>query len=185
MESEERINMSKTQTSTLPIKGYDHIQGSPDAPFKLVEYGDFQCPYCGDAHEMVKQIQDRLGDELCFVFRNFPLVDMHEHAEHAAEAAEAAGAQGRFWEMHDLLFENQGALADDDLVEYAAELGLDAKRVMTDIRNGAHAARIKKDLLSGEQNGVSGTPTFFVNGEPFNDEPTAEALLAALTESTE
>jgi len=177
--------MSKTQTSTLPIKGHDHIRGSIDAPFKLIEYGDYQCPYCGDAHEVIKQVQARLGDQLCFVFRNFPLVEIHEHAEHAAEAAESADAQGRFWEMHDLLFENQQALNDDDLGEYATQLGLDARRLITEVRSHAHAARIKKDFLSGEQNGVNGTPTFFVNGEPFEDEPTAEALIAALTERTE
>jgi protein-disulfide isomerase len=134
---------------------------------------------------VVKQIQDRLGDQLCFVFRNFPLVEIHQHAEHAAEAAESADAQGRFWEMHDLLFENQHALKDDDLAAYAAELCLDAKRLMAEIRTGAHVARIKKDFLSGEQNGVNGTPTFFVNGEPFDGEPTAEDLIAALTERAE
>lgn len=177
--------MSEAQTSTLPIKGHDHIRGSIDAPFKLIEYGDYQCPYCGDAHDVIKKIQHRLGEKLCFVFRNFPLVEIHQHAEHAAEAAEAADAQGRFWEMHDLLFENQHALKDDDLAGYAAELGLDAKRLMAEIRTGAHVARIKRDFLSGRQNGVNGTPTFFVNGEPFEDEPTAEALIAALTERAE
>jgi len=177
--------MSKAQASTLPIKGQDHIQGSIDAPYKLIEYGDYQCPYCGDAYEIVKQIQDRLGDQLCFVFRNFPLVEMHEYAEHAAEAAEAADAQGRFWEMHDLLFENQGDLTDKDIQDYATELGLDAKRLMSEVRTGTHAARIKKDLLSGMQNDVNGTPTFFVNGEPFEDEPTTEDLIAALTGTNE
>jgi len=177
--------MSNAQTSTLPIKGEDHILGSIDAPYKLIEYGDYQCPYCGEAHEIIKEIQDRLGDQLCYVFRNFPLVEIHQHAEHAAEAAEAADAQGRFWEMHDLLFENQTALTDEDLQEYATELGLDAKRLMADVHAGAHAARIRKDLLSGEQNGVNGTPTFFVNGEPFEEEPTADDLIAALTEHPE
>jgi protein-disulfide isomerase len=177
--------MSKAQTSTLPIKGHDHIRGSITAPCKLIEYGDYQCPYCGEAHEVVRQIQDRLGDQLCFVFRNFPLVEIHEHAEHAAEAAEAADAQGRFWEMHDLLFENQQALNDDDLAGYATELGLDAQRLTAEVRAHAHLARIKKDFLSGEQNGVNGTPTFFVTGEPFEGEPTAEALIAALTERAE
>src|ERR1700749_1348974 len=114
----------KAQLSALPVKDYDHIRGSLDAPFKLIEYGDYQCPYCGDAHQVVKEIQDQLGDQLCFVFRNFPLTEIHPHAEHAAEAAEAAAAQGHFWEMHDLLFENQNALEDDDLVAYATELGL-------------------------------------------------------------
>jgi len=177
--------MNKAQKSTLPIEGHDHIQGSIDSPFKLVEYGDYQCPYCADAHEVVKEIQERLGNRLCFVFRNFPLVEIHPFAEHAAEAAESAAGQGRFWEMHDTLFENQNALTDEDLAEYAMELGLDARRLVADVRKGAHAERIKKDLASGEQNGVNGTPTFFVNGQLFAGEPTPEELTAALTECTE
>src|SRR5262245_15429549 len=99
--------------SALPMPGRDHIQGSIKAPIILLEYGDYECPYCGDAHPVVKALQERLGDRLCFAFRNFPLVNAHPHAEHAAEAAEAAGAQDHFWEMHDLLFENQEALEDD------------------------------------------------------------------------
>jgi protein-disulfide isomerase len=178
-------SMNKVSKSISPVKGHDHVQGSINAPYVLVEYGDYQCPYCGEAHEVVKEIQERLGDKLCFVYRNFPLVDIHEHAEHAAEAAEAAAAQGRFWEMHNLLFENQNALEDEDLAAYAAELGLDAKRLIADVRSGAHAARIKQDLISGEQNGVNGTPAFFVNGTPYEDEPTAENLIAALIERAE
>ena len=165
-----------------PATASDHHQGPLDAAIVVVEYGDYQCPYCGDAHEIVKQVQERLGDKLCFAFRNFPLVDIHEYAEHAAEAAEAAATQGRFWEMHALLFENQNALDDDDLAGYAAELGLDPRRIMAEIESGAHAARIKKDLISGEQNEVNGTPTFFVNGNPFEGEPGVEELVAALTE---
>jgi protein-disulfide isomerase len=177
--------MSRTKLkSLLPMAGYDHIQGPLDAPFKLVEYGDYQCPYCGEAHEVIKQIQAQLGDKLCFVYRNFPLEEIHPYAEHAAEAAEAADAQGRFWEMHDTLFENQNALEDEDLAEYAEELGLDAKRLMDEIRRGAHSVRIQKDLRSGEENGVNGTPAFFVNGAPFDGEPSAEELIAALTEGT-
>jgi protein-disulfide isomerase len=177
--------VNKVSKSILPVKGHDHVQGSIKAPYVLVEYGDYQCPYCGEAHEVVKEIKERLGDKLCFVFRNFPLVDIHEHAEHAAEAAEAAATQGRFWEMHNLLFENQNALEDEDLAAYATELGLDAKRLMADVRSGAHVARIKQDLISGEQNGVNGTPAFFVNDKPFEDEPTAEDLIAALIERAE
>jgi protein-disulfide isomerase len=177
--------MSKAQLSTLPIQGQDHIRGAIDAPFKLIEYGDYQCPYCGEAHEIVKQIQDRLGDQLCFVFRHFPLVEIHQHAEHAAEAAEAADAQGRFWEMHDLLFENQRDLTDRDLQVYATELGLDSKRLVAEVRTGAHSARIQKDLLSVRRNCVDGTPMFFVNGEPYEGEATADNLIAALTEPAE
>src|SRR5277367_5794017 len=110
----------------LPAAGWDHIQGPIDAPVTLLEYGDYQCPFCGEAYHTVKAVQAELGEQLCFAFRNFPLTNVHPYAEHAAEAAESAGAQGRFWEMHDLLFENQEALADEDLARYASALGLDA-----------------------------------------------------------
>src|SRR5437667_8472859 len=116
---------------TLPIAGRDHLQGPIEAPAALVEYGDYECPYCGEAYPIIKAIQQRLGERLCFGFRNFPLTNAHPHAEHAAEAAEAAEAQGKFWEMHDLLFENQEALEDEDLAHYAASLGLDARRLIS------------------------------------------------------
>src|SRR6266542_6211882 len=103
---------------SIPNAGRDHIQGPIDASIALVEYGDYECPYCGEAYPIIKAIQERLGDRLCFVFRNFPLVNAHPHAQHAAEAAEAAGVQGKFWKMHDLLFEHQDALADDDIRQY-------------------------------------------------------------------
>lgn len=165
----------------LPIAGRDHIQGPIDAPAVLVEDGDYQCPFCGEAYPMVKALQDRMGDKLCFAFRNFPLKNMHPYAEHAAEAAEAAGAQGRFWEMHDLLFENQEALADEDIEQYATELGLDVQRLMNEIRSGAYAARVKEDFRGGVRAGVNGTPTFFVNGVRFDGELAAGALFAVLT----
>ncbi|HXJ72126.1 MAG TPA: DsbA family protein, partial [Candidatus Dormibacteraeota bacterium] len=110
----------------------------------------------------------------------FPLVNSHPHAEHAAEAAEAAGAQGKFWEMHDLLFENQEALDDEDLAQYATALGLDARRLIREVQGGAHAARLQEDFQSGARSGVNGTPTFFVNGVRYDGEPEVDALLAAL-----
>jgi protein-disulfide isomerase len=168
--------------SALPMPGRDHIQGPPDAPIKLLEYGDYQCPYCGQAYPVVKEIQKYLGERLCFAFRNFPLANMHPYAEHAAEAAEAAGAEGRFWEMHDLLFENQQALEDEDLASYAETLGLDAQRFMKAVTSGANATRIREDFRSGARNGVNGTPTFFINGVRY--EGAVEDLLAALTEET-
>lgn len=171
---------SKTKP-TMPVVGQDHIQGPIDAPLALVEYGDYECPYCGDAYPVVKAIQERLGDRLCFAFRNFPLVTMHPHAKHAAEAAEAAGAQGRFWEMHDMLFENQDALDDANLAEYASALGLDVPRFTDEIRSGAHATRVKEDFRGGARNGVNGTPTFFVNGVRYDGEADASGLFAALT----
>src|SRR6266403_1178102 len=110
---------------TVPVPGRDHIQGPTDAPLKLLEHGDYECPFCGAVHPVVKAIQQQLGDDLCFAFRNFPLTNVHPHAEHAAEAAEAAGAQGHFWEMHDRIFEHQQALDDRHLIAYAEHLQLD------------------------------------------------------------
>jgi protein-disulfide isomerase len=172
------IPESKT---TLPMAGRDHIQGSIDAPLALVEYGDYECPYCGEAHPIVKAIQKRFGNRLCFAFRNFPLADMHPFAEHAAEAAEAAGAQNRFWEMHDLLFENQDALDDASLARYASSLGLDAQRLINEVLSGDHAARVREDFRSGTRGGVDGTPTFFINGVRYDGETDVDSLVAALT----
>jgi len=175
-----KSTQDRTQSSELfrPIAGRDHIQGRIDAPIVLIEYGDYECSYCGEAHPTVKEIQERLGDRLCFVFRNFPMVHSHPHAEHAAEAAEAAAAQGKFWEMHDLLFEHQDALTDDDLRQYAATLHLDALRLMREISNGAHTPRVEEDIQSGERGGVDGTPTFFINGERYDGSLGLHALLA-------
>src|SRR5438046_7506237 len=118
----ERKMKTKTHASSalsaLPMPDRDHIQGPSDAPIKLLEYGDYECPYCGEAHPIVKEIQRRLGDQLCFVFRHFPLTQVHPHAEHAAEAAEAAAGQGKFWQMHDTLFEHQQTLDADHLLPY-------------------------------------------------------------------
>jgi protein-disulfide isomerase len=154
--------------SPLPLPDRDHIQGPVDAPIKLLEYGDYECPYCGQAYPLVKEIQKRLGNRLCFAFRNFPLINSHPYAEHAAEAAEAAGVQGRFWEMHDSLFENQDALEDKDLERYAAALGLDAQRFINEVSSGAHVLRVREDFHSGARSGVNGTPTFFINGKRYD-----------------
>jgi protein-disulfide isomerase len=142
----------------------DHIGGSRIAPVTLVEYGDYECPYCGQAYYVVKDLEQRAGNLIKFVFRNFPLTTVHPHAERAAEAAEAAGAQGKFWEMHDLLYENQQALEDEDLVKYAAWAGLDINRFVRDLREGRYLNRIREDFLSGTRSGANGTPTFFING---------------------
>jgi protein-disulfide isomerase len=165
---------------TLPVAKRDHIQGLIDAPILLLEYGDYECPYCGAAYPIIKDIQERLGDRLCFAFRNFPLVNSHPHAQHAAEAAEAAGAQGKFWKMHDILFENQEALDDEDIAKYATTLGLDANRVISEVLAGTHAARVREDFRSGARGGVNGTPTLFING--VRHEGTPDSLLAALIE---
>jgi protein-disulfide isomerase len=168
---------------TLPVAGRDHLQGPIDAPVALVEYGDYECPYCGEAYPIVKAIQRRLGQRLCFVFRNFPLSNAHPHAEHAAEAAEAAGVQGKFWEMHDALFVNQEALEDEALAQYAQALQLDADRLMREVLAGTHRERLREDFKSGARSGVNGTPTFFINGVRYEGDPEEDDLLAALTEA--
>src|SRR6266705_4631646 len=169
-----------SKSLTLPNAGRDHIHGPIDAPIALVEYGDYECPYCGQAYPIVKAIQEQLGDGLCFAFRNFPLANSHPHAEHAAEAAEAAGAQGKFWEMHDLLYENQEALDDENLAQYAEALGLNARRLISEVLSGAHMARVREDFQSGARGGVNGTPSFFINGVRHDGAPSFAALLAAL-----
>jgi protein-disulfide isomerase len=166
---------------TLPAPGRDHIQGPIDAPIMLVEYGDYQCPYCGAAYPIVKALQKRLGKRLCFAFRNFPLANAHPYAEHAAEAAEAAAAQGRFWEMHDMLYENQQSLDDQSLAEYATALKLDAAKLISEVVAGAHKERVREDFRSGAHNGVNGTPSFFINGERYDGAYDEEDLFAALT----
>jgi protein-disulfide isomerase len=167
---------------TVPIEGRDHLQGKISAPITLLEYGDYECPYCGEAYPIVKEIQERLGEKLCFAFRNFPLANAHPHAVHAAEAAEAAAGQDRFWEMHDLLFENQQALGDEDIAQYAATLGLDAKRLIQEVSSRQHEARVKEDFKSGMRAGVNGTPTFFINGERYDGPRDVESFLEALAE---
>jgi protein-disulfide isomerase len=165
---------------TLPLAKRDHIQGAIDAPIMLLEYGDYECPSCGEAYPIIKDIQERLGDKLCFAFRNFPLINSHPHAQHAAEAAEAAGAHGNFWGMHDLLFENQEALDDEDIAQYAVTLGLDGSRVISEVLAGTYSARVREDFRSGARGGVNGTPSLFINGVRY--EGTPDSLLAALTE---
>lgn len=167
-------------TLKVPITSEDHIQGPETAQVTLVEYGDYECPDCGRAYPIVKTVQRRLGPRLRFVFRNFPLRESHPHAQRAAEAAEAAGAQGKFWEMHDRLFERQFALDDHALMEYAADLGLDAERFRADLRHGTYRARVRDDFRSGVLSGVNGTPTFFVNGVRHDGAWDAESLVAAL-----
>ena len=166
---------------TLPDPGRDHTSGSADGSIKLLEYGDYECPFCGEAQPTVKEIQRRLGDDLLFAFRNFPLTNVHPYAEHAAEAAEAASAQGNFWGMHDLLFENQRALEDEDLLAYAGELGLNQTQLVRDVTSSVYAARIREDFKSGVRGGVNGTPTFFINGERYDGVFDLRYLLSALT----
>jgi protein-disulfide isomerase len=141
----------------------DHIRGSEESPVTLVEYGDFECPYCGRAEPVIRELLSDFG-ELRYVWRHLPLNDVHPHAQLAAEAAEAAGAQGQFWEMHDLLLARQSELEVKDLLRHAEELGLDPERFREDLRRRRGASRIAEDVESADRSGVSGTPTFFING---------------------
>ena len=168
----------------LPVNDErDHIQGPATAPVTLVEYGDYECPYCGAAYPILKDVQERMGERLRFVFRNFPITTSHPHAEQAAEAAEAAAAQGRFWPMHDHLYEHQRHLEVDDLRGYAAELGLDVDRFTDELAQHTHAARVREDFMSGVRSGVNGTPTFYINGVRHDDSYDAETLVAALEQA--
>jgi|SRR5687767_7605672 len=149
---------------TLPVSDRDHSQGLASAAVTLVEYGDYQCPYCRQAHPILQDIRKSMGGLTRLVFRNFPLTSVHPNAQHAAEAAEAAGVQGKFWAMHDHLFEHQSRLDDDALLEYATEIGLDVDRFRHDLETHAFGPRVREDFLSGVRSGVNGTPTFFING---------------------
>ena len=148
----------------VPVSDADHIRGPVRAPVTLVEYGDYECPYCGAAAPIVDEVQQLMADRLRFVFRHFPITTLHPHAEQAAEAAEAAGAQDAFWEMHDLLFENQDRLGYRDLLTYAGALDLDVNRFQRELEGRVHADRVRDDFMGGVRSGVSGTPTFFING---------------------
>ena len=172
-------------TLVLPVGDRDHAQGSANAPVTLVEYGDFECPYCGQAYPIVKAVQKALGKRLRFVFRNFPLSEMHPNASNAAEAAEAAGQQGKYWEMHDTLFEHQDALQLPDLVAHAAALGLDSKRIAAELKSHTHAPRVREDFMSGVRSGVNGTPTFFINGERHDGPWDYQDLVAAIEAAIE
>src|SRR5918997_1962134 len=154
----------------LPVNvGTDHIRGSINAPITLVEYGDYECPYTAMAYPIVKEIIRQFGDKIYFVFRNFPLNDIHPHAQAAAEAAEAAAAQDKFWEMHDYLFEHQKALDYHHLLEYAEKVELDTDKFEKEMAGHIYAPLIDESLKSGIESGVRGTPTFFINGERYED----------------
>jgi len=158
---------------TIPVNsGSDHIRGSVNnnAPITLVEYGDYECPYTGMAYPIVRELIREFGeDKIRFVFRNFPLNDIHPHAQHASEAAEAAAAQNKFWQMHDYLFEHQKALDDDHLLQYAQKIGLDIHKFKDDVSRHVYAPLIEESLKGGIDSGVEGTPTFYVNGVRYED----------------
>jgi Na+:H+ antiporter, NhaA family len=158
----------------------DHVSGPRGAPFELVMYGDFQCPYCTAAQGPLRRVRARLGDELLFAFRHFPIEEAHPDARRAAEAAEAAAAQGAFWEMHDALYASGGRLHENEIVATAATLGLDAERLRAELRSGIHAPRVQRDRESGERSGVTGTPGFFANGRLVEGAFDARSLVDAL-----
>jgi formate-nitrite transporter family protein len=169
---------------TPPVSARDHIAGPDDAPVTLVEYGDYECPYCGMASPVVKAAQRELGGQLRFVFRNFPLAEAHPHARMAAQAAEAAAAQGRFWEMHDMLFEHQDALEAQDLVGYAKSIGLDVQQFTRELKAGTYEKPVRDDFRSGARSGVNGTPTFFVNGARYDGSwANADKFIGALRDA--
>lgn len=167
----------------VPVTAEDHIQGDPEAPLVLVEYGDYECPHCGHAYPIVKQVQKHLGKRLAFVFRNFPLNQVHPNAEPAAETAEFAGAHKRFWEMHDAIFKNQDKLGLSLLIELAETLELPESELETALNSGEFTERVEKDFLGGVKSGVNGTPTFFINGKRHNGSFDFDDLIAALESS--
>ena len=177
--------MNESPMLTPPVSARDHSQGPANAPLTLVEYGDYQCPYCGAAYPVVKQLQEALGKKLRFVFRNFPLTQAHQYALIAAETAEAAALQGKFWEMHDLLFERQGILEPGILPVWAKEVGLDLEQFGAAIKEEGIVKRIKEDRTSGIRSGVNGTPTFFINGRRHDDAPDYDSLLTVLEQQLE
>jgi protein-disulfide isomerase len=167
---------------TLPVNNNrHHIQGPTIAPATLLEYGDYECPYCGQVYVIIKQVQKYLGQKLRFAFRNFPLTQVHPHAQQAAEAAESSGGQNKFWEMHDCLYEHQQALDDKHLETYAALLGLDLAQFIYDMSNHVYSDRVREDFLSGILSGLNGTPTFYINGIRYNGSWDLETVLEALT----
>jgi NhaA family Na+:H+ antiporter len=165
---------------TPPLGPGDHVDGPDDAPLELVMYGDFQCPFCTAAQPILRRVRDRLDGRLRFAFRQFPRREIHPDAERAAQASEAAAAQGAFWEMHDALYGLRGRLGAGDIVAAAARIGLDAERIRTELVAGTYAAEVQADVDSGEAGGVTGTPTFFVNGVRHQGAYDAQSLIAAL-----
>jgi len=181
--SQQRIPIDARLSAS--ITSDDHVQGPIDAAVTLVQYGDYECPYTRRSTWVVQAIQQQLGDQLRFVYRNFPLTEIHPHALHTAFAAEAADAQGKFWEMHNYIFHHQHTLEDADLEQFAGAVGLDMQRFAQDMAQRPFARRIEEDFQSGLRSGVHGTPTFFINGVLYPGSWEQDALLAALKEAGE
>jgi len=176
------VRQDATARLAVRVGDRDHVRGPTTALVTLVEYGDYECPYCRAAVAIVDELQRVLPDELRFVFRHFPLENLHPHARHAAEAAEAAGAQGRFFEMHAALFEHQTALKDADLRHYATDLGLDTARFGAELDAHTHASRVRDDVRGGLRSGVRGTPTFYLDDARYDGAIGVSQLVAAIRE---
>ena len=164
IKNKESSASNDTRLFSDPNPEHDHIKGPPSAPVTLVEYGDYECPYTGQAYPIIKEIQNALRDKLQFVFRNFPLIQIHPHAFNAALAAETAVPQGKFWEMHDYPFEHQKMLDDNSLKKYAKDLGMNTDSFNREFSNHIYVAKVKENLSSGEKSNVEGIPTFFIIG---------------------
>ena len=176
---------SESNQPLLAIAPHDHVQGAIDASVILIEYGDYQCPYCAEVHKMIKTIQQRRDHQLCFVFRHFPQKQLHFQAQKAAEVAEAAAAQGKFWQIHSMLFERQQFIRDGDLVEYANELGLDLCQFLQAIAQHQYAERVAEDITSGRQCQVTHTPTLFINQSRYSGAWEVEQLMTAIQRQKE
>ena len=170
----------KPERLTQPVTEHDRVQGLLSAAIVLVEYGDYQCPHCKEAQAVIKQVQQQLGSELCFVFRHFPLIQIHPQAQQSAEAAEVASDQSMFWQMHERLFAEQQTLGDGYLVQYANDLGLNMSRFLWNFSQHVYGDRVQSDFLSGVKSEVTGTPTFFINSVPLEASWNLEALIAAI-----
>jgi formate-nitrite transporter family protein len=170
---------------TKPISNSDHILGSIDAPVHLLEYGDFQCPYCGAAYPILQKIIHQMGDQLCFAFRQFPITEAHQYAMAAAEASEAASAQGKFWEMYNIIYSNQDMLSFEQLYQFAESIGLDMQKFDQAMTDHTYEDKVHDDFMSGVRSGVNGTPTLFINGARYDGPVEFETLLQALEEAHE
>jgi protein-disulfide isomerase len=163
-----------------PVTERDHVRGSLDAPVVIVEYGDYECPYCGRAYWVIKELLEQLGGQIAFVFRNFPVTETHPRANAVAEALEAAGGQGRFWEMHDWFYEHQHQLEGLDLERHAGIIGLDVEQWRKELRERAYRDRVHEDLETGRESGVTGTPTLFMNGVRYQGDYDFQSMVAAI-----
>ncbi|MGC4106672.1 MAG: thioredoxin domain-containing protein [Thermomicrobiales bacterium] len=170
-----------TSHLTIPVGPDDHRTGPADAAATLVEYGDYECPYCGQAYPIVNDLLTQVGDQVQFVFRNFPISTSHPHAEIAAEAAESAAAQGKFWEMHDALYEHQRSLSPEHIVGLANQIGLDIEQFEDDLVQRRFEERVRNDFMGGVRSGVNGTPSFFINGTRFDGDWTGDGLHVAIS----